>query len=78
MFQKAKSNKGESVLVHCLKGMSRSATITIAIVMMEMVCDRESAIKWVQSRHPNAYPNKKFLKELGKLEKRLKIQEIVD
>ncbi len=46
-FIKAAVDAKEAVLVHCLKGMSRSATIVIAYIMMTTDMDNVQALKFV-------------------------------
>ena len=50
-----------AVFVHCLKGMSRSATIVCSFLLLEgLIQNSEEAIKYVQERHKKAYPNPSF------------------
>jgi protein-tyrosine phosphatase len=59
-----KEHKG-AVFVHCLKGMSRSATIICSYLLLEGICDSvEEAVKLVQSKHTRAYPNPSFRAQL--------------
>ena len=49
---------GEAVLIHCLKGMSRSSTMVITYLMVSGVFDNcQEALSFVQKRHAKAYPN---------------------
>ena len=64
--------KNEAVLIHCLKGMSRSSTMTACYLMKSGVCtERDETIKYIQKRHARAYPNANFLKQLKSFEKSL-------
>ena len=53
-----------SVLVHCLKGVSRSASIVLAFVMHERGCSLDVAIEEVRLLRSMIKPNKAFLRQL--------------
>ena len=58
--------QNEGVLIHCLKGMSRSSTMTASYLMKSGICEsRDAAISYIQKRHPRAYPNAHFRKQLA-------------
>lgn len=69
----ARSN-GESILVHCRKGRSRSATIILAYMLWlnnntySKDCDHEAILKhnlfYLQSKRPIVEPNEGFMKQL--------------
>ena len=66
--------QNEAVLVHCLKGMSRSASIVISYILRSSYVEERpltlaQAIKFVSERHPQSFPNKHFLANLAKLER---------
>jgi dual specificity phosphatase 12 len=56
--------KNESVLVHCLAGISRSASIVIAYVMKSEGLQFEQALLAVQTRRNEVFPNIGFKKQL--------------
>jgi protein-tyrosine phosphatase len=63
--------KERGVLVHCAAGISRSATIIIAYVMYNLKMKSEDAFRFVNERHPIAYPNFGFCLQLIEYEKEL-------
>lgn len=64
------SRKG--VLVHCLGGVSRSATIVIAYIMIKEQKSFTEAYRFVQKRRPRINPNSGFITQLELFEKCLK------
>eukprot|EP01095_Lingulamoeba_sp_RSL-Kostka_P007263 TRINITY_DN2298_c1_g1_i3.p1 TRINITY_DN2298_c1_g1~~TRINITY_DN2298_c1_g1_i3.p1 ORF type:complete len:180 (+),score=76.85 TRINITY_DN2298_c1_g1_i3:163-702(+) len=68
-FEYIESNrkKGNPVLVHCMAGVSRSATVVIGYLMNNHGYDVEEAYEFVKSRRERVKPNIGFMKELIKL-----------
>jgi hypothetical protein len=64
--------KNESVLVHCVAGMNRSATISCAVVMLLEGLTAEEALKRVREQHPWAKPDSYHWLALRWLEKNTK------
>ena len=62
----------EKVLVHCMAGASRSATIVIAYLMWTQKIDYEKAFQFVKDRRYIVFPNFGFRKQLKQFEKLLK------
>ncbi|KPM11315.1 dual specificity protein phosphatase 3-like protein, partial [Sarcoptes scabiei] len=58
---------GGKILIHCLAGVSRSATITIAYLMMRHAMTLEEAIKEVKQNR-RICPNEGFLRQLVELD----------
>lgn len=58
------------VLVHCLAGMSRSATIVIAYLLATTPMTAEEATEFVRSKRRIVRPNYGFTKQLEQYEKR--------
>jgi dual specificity protein phosphatase 1B len=56
------------ILVHCLMGVSRSATIVIAYLMLFQQVPLNSAFNFVYSKRPQIGPNDNFLRQLKRLE----------
>jgi len=52
------------VLVHCLAGMSRSATVVVAYLLATTSMNTQEAISFVRSRRPIIQPNYGFEKQL--------------
>ena len=61
----------EKVLVHCMAGASRSATIVIAYLMWTNKMKFDDALNFVKSKRPIVYPNDGFQKQLKIFEKLL-------
>eukprot|EP01129_Flabellula_baltica_P009841 TRINITY_DN4096_c0_g1_i1.p1 TRINITY_DN4096_c0_g1~~TRINITY_DN4096_c0_g1_i1.p1 ORF type:complete len:256 (-),score=56.94 TRINITY_DN4096_c0_g1_i1:16-783(-) len=55
---------GGSLFVHCVQGVSRSASFVIAFIMYKMNLDFESAYLTVRNRRPCILPNKGFCAQL--------------
>lgn len=64
-------NKG--VLVHCLAGVSRSVTITVAYLMYKCSLNLNDAFNLVRSRKSNIAPNFHFMEQLHSFERELKL-----
>lgn len=61
------------VLVHCLAGISRSVTITLAYLMHELNISLNEAYDFVQQRKANISPNLNFLGQLKDFERHLNL-----
>ncbi|KAM6895960.1 dual specificity protein phosphatase 16 [Lycodopsis pacificus] len=70
-IEKAKASNAR-VLVHCLAGISRSATIAIAYIMKRMDMPLDEAYRFVKEKRPTISPNFNFLGQLLDFEKRIK------
>lgn len=57
-------SKGGSVLVHCIAGISRSATCACAYIMKKNKWKAAETIEYVKSKRPIANPNKSFVEQL--------------
>ncbi|XP_008469012.1 dual specificity protein phosphatase Mpk3-like [Diaphorina citri] len=71
------------VLVHCLAGVSRSVTITVAYLMSALRLSLNDAFTLVRARKSNIAPNFHFMEQLNSFEKelmeaRLQQQEAAD
>ncbi|NXD11334.1 DUS16 phosphatase, partial [Nothocercus nigrocapillus] len=70
-IEKAKASNGR-VLVHCLAGISRSATIAIAYIMKRMDMSLDEAYRFVKEKRPTISPNFNFLGQLLDFERKIK------
>jgi protein-tyrosine phosphatase len=57
------ANKGK-VYIHCAMGISRSATIVIAYLIMHQQMSFDEAYEWVKARRSWICPNPRFMKDL--------------
>ncbi|KNZ72586.1 Tyrosine-protein phosphatase yvh1 [Termitomyces sp. J132] len=62
-IETALKNNGK-VLVHCVMGISRSATVVAAYLMKTRKISRATAIKYIKQRRPEIHPNYGFIKQL--------------
>lgn len=60
-----------AVLVHCLAGVSRSVTVTLAYLMHSRMLSFEEAFALVRLRKPDISPNFHFLRQLHAFERQL-------
>ena len=63
--------QGGKVLVHCMMGISRSATIVIAYIMSRYRLSFNSAYNLVKSLRPEIHPNRYFVNILKQYEQEL-------
>jgi len=68
---------GKNVLVHCMAGVSRSATIVISYIMSLNKIGFEEAFKLVKEKRQLANPNGGFLRQLKDYESELKKKNLV-
>ena len=60
----ARKNNDDGVLVHCQKGISRSAAVVIAYVMQDSNVNYAQALQFVGGGRPKAWPNEGFEQQL--------------
>lgn len=63
------------VLVHCMVGMSRSATCVLAYLMIARKMSAAEAIRTVRM-HRDIHPNEGFLQQLADLDNELKRERL--
>lgn len=61
----------KTVLVHCMAGISRSTTITIAYLMKYENMNLKEALIFVKERRPIICPNRNFLFKLSEYERKI-------
>jgi len=64
--------EGKKVLVHCVQGASRSASIVIAYYMQERGLSLREAYEFVKQKRKVVRPNPGFLQQLGEWEQKLR------
>ena len=65
-----KHPNGHVLLVHCRKGMSRSATLVLMFIMKKFKVTLESALSYIKERREIVDPNSGFIKQLEDFEKK--------
>lgn len=68
-IEKALKKDGR-IFIHCYKGVSRSATIVIAYLMMKCNTDLEDAVKMIRAKR-KIHPNDGFIRQLCILSRQL-------
>ncbi|XP_055619150.1 dual specificity protein phosphatase Mpk3 isoform X2 [Toxorhynchites rutilus septentrionalis] len=66
-------SKGVGVLVHCLAGVSRSVTVTLAYIMFARTLSLNDAFSLVRARKPDVSPNFHFMEQLHTFERQLNV-----
>lgn len=61
----------DPVLIHCMMGISRSATIVLAYLMMKHKLPLDEATRVVVSKRNYIFPNDGFIRQLLELDKQL-------
>ncbi|KAG5189725.1 protein-tyrosine phosphatase-like protein, partial [Tribonema minus] len=69
---------GGATLVHCRKGISRSATIVLAWLVKHEGMTALDALRYLQSCRPLISPNAGFMAQLLELEQALRGQTTID
>ncbi|XP_054749952.2 dual specificity protein phosphatase Mpk3-like [Lytechinus pictus] len=59
------------ILVHCLAGVSRSVTVTVAYLMQKLCLSLNDAYDFVKKRKSNISPNFNFMGQLKEFEQKL-------
>ena len=58
---------GQTVLVHCQKGISRAPSVIMAFLIKDRGFSYDKALEFVQKKNPKAYPNFGFLTHLQRM-----------
>ncbi|CAD8169164.1 unnamed protein product [Paramecium octaurelia] len=64
-----KARQSGNVLVHCMAGISRSATLVAAYLMKKNNMSAQDAIRLLERKRWQVYPNNGFLRQLSQYEK---------
>jgi len=72
LFSDEGRSDGCGVLVHCLAGISRSVTVTVAYLMSQQGMTLDEAYDFVKKAKPNISPNFNFMGQLLDFEQTLK------
>jgi len=70
-FLELRTMDGKVVLIHCLSGQNRSATVVIALLMIGKKKTLYSAFKMVKSHRPVIHINERYAKQLLALEREI-------
>ncbi|XP_045775521.1 dual specificity protein phosphatase 13-like isoform X2 [Maniola jurtina] len=68
-------SRGSRVLVHCMMGVSRSATCAIAFLMIKRGMSLTEALALVRSRR-DIHPNDGFIRQLQDLDRELRLSRV--
>ena len=71
-FIEAAINNGKSVLVHCMAGISRSASLVLAFLVEKRSLTLNSAYQLLKTSRPHVFPNSGFRKQLRDFETKVK------
>jgi protein-tyrosine phosphatase len=69
---------GKKVLIHCMAGVSRSATVTAAFLMRKFKYSRDRAILEIEKYRPFINPNKGFMIQLKTYERYVRLGTAVN
>jgi dual specificity phosphatase 10 len=69
------ASQNGKVLVHCVAGVSRSASVVIAYLMNHQKMTLSDAFSFVQERRNKIFPNESFRKQLRQYEQDLFINK---
>ena len=64
VYKIIKQYQKTNILVHCMMGSSRSASVVIFYLMKEKKWDYDTCLKYVQERRPCADPSFHFVRQL--------------
>uniref|UniRef100_A0A8C5LAJ2 protein-tyrosine-phosphatase n=1 Tax=Jaculus jaculus TaxID=51337 RepID=A0A8C5LAJ2_JACJA len=70
--------KNCGVLVHCLAGISRSVTVTVAYLMQKLNLSMKDAYDIVKMKKSNIYPNFNFMGQLFDFERTVGLRSLCD
>jgi hypothetical protein len=69
------NNKCKKILIHCMMGKSRSATIVIAYLMHKKKMGWMDALSYLRSKRPIVEPNLGFISLLKHFEKKIMLKK---
>ena len=77
LTEEARKN-GTCVLIHCMAGISRSVTLTIAYLMSHFGMSMHNAYQFVKEKRPTISPNLNFMGQLVEFERELELNPTAD
>ena len=72
LYTEEARSKNSAVLVHCLAGVSRSVTVTLAYLMHSQGLSLNDAFTLVRDHKPDVSPNFHFMQQLHSFERQLR------
>ncbi|TNV75405.1 hypothetical protein FGO68_gene10796 [Halteria grandinella] len=69
--------EGKNILVHCAAGVSRSASVVVAYIMVSRKLRLKEAFAFVLEKRPCIKPNEGFMRQLEEFEKELISQGLI-
>ena len=76
-FMDEKINEGKIIYIHCIKGISRSATfVSLYLMYHQKIYDYQYILDFVKSKRPQINPNRGFIRSLEIIQEWLKTNEL--
>ena len=69
---------GDSVLVHCAQGKSRSTTVLTAFLQTQLGTSIDDTLAFIKSKRNMAEPNENFIQQLKNMEKENQLPRLIN